>query len=716
MRQINGDMTIRLLALLVLLMLQQNGLMGQLRMENDNVRIIFSDKEEEPLKLALKSLQGDFARVMGTVPPVGEVLHPDLSDIEIVIINLASGHMKVPGPQLKELDGFESHRVYIPEKSNRIILLGNDLRGTIYAIYTFAEEILGVPPLKYWCTWKPDMREEIAIATDLDIYYRSPNVRYRSILPGDQDFFTPWRKLSAENDKIWLETALRLKMNTVETYSTILPHYTLTDYAYLIDKYGLVITSHHTSGLNTSFRTWGDYWREMRHMKPPEYRLSHEKAILDFFRYNAETVNRSGIENLWTLAFRGERDQPFWSIFEDAPEDEKERAMVINRMLQIQYDLVKEMTGEAEPYARITFYDELANLMAKGYLVPPASKNVILTFVAGRRDHYPYDDLVNFRASEGVKLGYYMNFNFASTGAHVAPAESPWKMEFNYRYVNNKAPLFFSVVNVGNFREFVLELSANAEFLWDCDDYNTDQFMTDYCTRYFGERYAREIANLYREFYHAYWIPKESEFQGLERQFVFQDLRYARAFDHIYDEFFVSGDEVNMNPLHEIGYESVPGRTFRIDLKYNHAENQVDALLNGMQETIPRFERVAARCSEVINKLDEERQTFFNDNLRIFSYYMLHLSRTLYHYVKAYKYQEDKEILIMNLDQASREARLAQQYLFEAEHGVFSTWYSRAEPLKRTFQIDSLLNKISTLREHALKMQSLSHSECSGNS
>jgi hypothetical protein len=707
MRQIHRDMILRLLALLVLLMFRQNGLVGQVCLENDKVRIVSSDKEEEPLKLALKALQGDFARVMGTVPPVGEVLQRDLTATEIVIINLASGHMKVPGLQLRELDGFESHRVYVPEESNRIILLGNDLRGTIYAIYTFAEEVLGVPPLKYWCSWKAEMHEKISVAADLDIYYPSPRVRYRSILPGDQDFFTPWRKLSAEHDRIWLETALRLKMNTVETYSTIRPHYTLTDYAYLIDKYGLVITSHHTSGLNTSFRTWGDYWREMRGMKPPEYRLSNEKAILDFFRYNAETVNRSGIENLWTLAFRGERDQPFWSIFKDAPEDEKERAMVINRMLQVQYDLVKEMTGEAEPYARITFYDELANLMAKGYLSPPASQNIILTFVAGRRDHYPYDDLVNFSPSEGVKLGYYMNFNFASTGAHVAPAESPWKMEFNYRYVNDKAPLFFSVVNVGNFREFVLELSANAKFLWDCDAYDTDQFMIDYCTRYFGDRYAREIADLYREFYDAYWIQKESEFEGLERQFVFQDLRYARAFDHIYDEFFAAGGEVNMNPLHKIGYESVPGRTFRIDLKYNHAENQVDALLNGMQECIPRFEGVAARCSEMISKLDEEKQTFFNDNLRIFSYYMLHLSKTLHHYVQAYKYQEDQEILIRNLDLASREARLAQQYLFEAEHGVFSTWYSRADPLKRTFQIDSLLNKISTLREHALKRNAL---------
>ncbi|MBA7530594.1 hypothetical protein ES705_22803 [subsurface metagenome] len=584
MNQKAGDRLICLFALLVFLMMPGTKLGGQVTLEKNKIRIVLSEKEQGPLKLALNAMEKDFISVMNTDPVVVGKMNRDISQTEIVIVNLASGHTKVPESHLKALDGFESHRVFFHPGSKRIYIIGNNRRGAIYAIYTFSEEVLGVPPLKYWCSWKPEEKNAIRIRSDLDIYYRTPQVRYRSLLPGDQDFFTPWRRLSKENDNIWLETALRLKINTVETYSTIRPDYRLTDYAYLIDKYGLVITSHHTSGLNTSFRTWGDYWREMRDTEPPEYLLSNEQAILDFFRYNAETVKRSGIENLWTVAFRGERDQPYWSIFKDAPEDEKERAEVINRMLQIQYDLVKEMTGEEEPYARITFYDELANLMAKGYLKPPVSKNMIWTFVAGRRDHYPYDDIVNFNVSEGVKLGYYMNFGFASTGAHVAPAESPWKMEFNYRYVNNKAPLYFSVVNVGNFREFVLELSANAKLLWDYDSYNTDQYMIDYCTQYFGEKYAEEISALYNAFYDAYWIPKESEFEGLERQFVFQDLRYARAFDHIFDEFYTSGDEINMNPLHKIGYESVPGRTFRIDFKYNHAENQVDALLNGITQ------------------------------------------------------------------------------------------------------------------------------------
>ncbi len=672
-------------------------------LEKNKIRIVFSDQESGPLKIAVESLKKDLIRVMDTDPAMAGEMDRNTSHAEIVIINRASGALEVPPEIKKELDGFESHRVYADPENNRIYLDGNDLRGTIYAIYTFSEEILGVPPLHYWSSWVPEKKDVIKIPADYDLFFKSPQVRYRSLLPGDQDFFTPWKRNSEENNNVWLETALRLKLNTIEAYSTIKPDYKMTDYAYLIDKYGLVLTSHHISGLNTSFQTWNDYWEEVRNMEPPEYLLSNESAILDFFRYNAETVKKSGIENLWTVAFRGERDQPYWSIFKDAPEDEKERADVINRMLQIQYDLIKEMEGEEEPYARITFYDELAILMAKGYLKPPVSQNMIWTFVAGRRDHYPFDDIVNFNASEPVKLGYYMNFGFASTGAHVAPAESPWKMEFNYRYVNSKSPLYFSVVNVGNVREFVLELSANAKMLWDYDSYSTDQFMIDYSTQYFGEKYAADIAGLYKEFYDSYWIPKQSEFEGLERQFVFQDLRYARAFDHVYDKFELDGSPPDLNPLHKIGYESIPGRTFRIDLEDNNAENQVDAMLNGMQKTIPKFESVAARCSEMMLKLDADKQTFFNDNLRIYSYYMTHLSKTLYHYLYAYKHQADNDILIRNLDLAYAELILAQQYLFEGQHGIFSNWYSNADPLTRTFQIDSLLNEITILKEKALR-------------
>lgn len=159
---------------------------------------------------------------------------------------------------------------------------------------------------------------------------------------------------------------------------------------------------------------------------------------------------------------------------------EEERAEVINRMLHIQLAMIKEKTGNPNPFVRVTFYDELSDLLAKGYLKPPVGNNILWTFVAARRDHYPYDDIVAFDTATQINLGYYMNLQFTSTGAHLAAAEGPWKMEFNFRYANSRCPLALSVVNAGNLREFVMELAANASMMWDMATYDTDRFLYDF--------------------------------------------------------------------------------------------------------------------------------------------------------------------------------------------------------------------------------------------
>ena len=100
----------------------------------------------------------DFVSVMGAEPTIVNEMNDDNSQPEIVIVNRASGALTVPSDKVKELDGFESHRIYADAENNRIYLEGNDLRGTIYAIYTFSEKILGVPPLHFYCSWIPDKK------------------------------------------------------------------------------------------------------------------------------------------------------------------------------------------------------------------------------------------------------------------------------------------------------------------------------------------------------------------------------------------------------------------------------------------------------------------------------------------------------------------------------------------------------------------------------
>lgn len=658
---------------------------SSLKLKKGNFRIVISEQEVGPVKLAAETLSRDFEKVMHYKPEIISRMD-DGKGIDIIIINeitMGAQFKKIP---LRPLDGFESYRVYTDQAQKRIYLHGKDQRGAIYAIYTFSEIFLEVPPLWYFSSWEPQYKKEVSISSDFDYFKKSPQVRYRAWFPNDTDLFKPWRELSKENDELWLETMLRLKLNTVELEATVTyPDFKLNRQAALLRKYGLVLTSHHHVACNNNLMNWEGYWRKVRGMEPPALLLSNEKALREFWDYSIETVCRNKQENLWQIAFRGVNDQPFWAAFPDAPKEDSKRAEVINRMIRIQLDMIKKATGEEDPFVRMTFYDELSDLLAKGYLKPPTGKNMLWTFVAGRRDHYPYDDLVAFDTTKQVKLGYYMNLQFTSTGAHLAPAEGPWKMEFNYRYVNTRGPLTFSVVNAGNLREFMMEMAANARMMWDMKAYNTDSFLLDFCTQYFGKRYAVEAATLYRDYYDAYWQQKTSEFPGMERQFLFQDLRYSRVFDQIGKRF----NDFSPNPLYDIGFERVPGRSFRID-----GDNQVDSLLAGMQKTAVRFAKVSRRCEALLKRLPEQNKRFFRDNLVAPCQYMEALSRSLHHFVQAYKERNNR---LENLDEAIEQLEKARDTLYATQEGVFSTWYA-GDTKDGKFNIPDKLRMLRKLR------------------
>lgn len=659
-----------------------------LTLKKGNFQIVVADKEAAPVKLAVQTLCDDFAKVIQWQPQVSNTLDQKSSVIQIVVINKETASTLSKNKRLKSLDGFESHRVYTDPSKKCIYLLGEDMRGTIYAIYTFSEQILGVPPLHYFCSWVPEYKSSIEVPAELDFYQKSPQVRYRAWFPNDTDLFTPWRKLSKQNNELWLETMLRLKLNTVELEATVTyPDYKLNDQAELLRKYGLILTSHHHIALNNCFRNWDGYWRNVRGVEPPEFSLKQEQNLIDFWTYSVETVAHSNMENLWQITFRGAGDQPFWALFQDAPETDKERAEIINKMLRIQLNLIKKVTGDKDPYVRMTFYDELSDLLAMGYLNPPAGKNMLWTYVAARRDHYPNDDLVAFDTKRRVKLGYYMNLQFTSTGAHLAPAEGPWKMEANYRYVNNRAPLYFSVVNAGNIREFVLSMSANAKMMWDMNSYNTDIFLEEFCEKYFGKQHASEVAKLYHDYFYAYWQQKPSDFPGIDRQYLFHDLRYSRAFDQIAGRFH----DFTPNPLKDIGFERMPGRTFRLEKK-----NEVDSILVGMQKAAPRFEAVRKRCEKTMNLLDKDKQTFFRDNLYAPCKYMENLSKSMYHFVLAYKTQQNNETCEKNMRLAISYLEEARDALYSTQEGVFSQWYA-GDTANGKFNIPYKLKNMHTI-------------------
>lgn len=638
-------------------------------------------EKDAPISLqnAIDILRRDIKNVLGQE----SIIINDVSALNAsgaAIIVGGSEDLKIPAMQ-----GFEAHKIFADR--GRLIIQGADLRGTIFAVFTFSERFLGIKPLWYWACLQPQTKEQIEVAADFLLSVDSPSVKYRAWFPNDMDMFTPWRQQSDFNNGVWLETMLRLKLNTVNWNGAVFDKpYAVSDDFKLIRKYGLYVTFHHHNPMNACFSGWKDYWAQYKKQDPPQLLLSNEDLIKDYWRYNVQTLVKNGLDVIWVVNFRGNTDGPYWDTFKDAPTGMKERAEIINRMVRDQVEIIRQETGQSNPPIRMIFYNELSDLLAQGLLKPPVQDNLMWTFVAARRDHFPNFDIQQVPIPKNVSIGYYMNLQFTSTGSHLAQAEGPWKMEQNYRYVASKGHLAFSELNAGNLREHLLGLSANADMLWDWNNYSTDNYVLDFCSDYFGAAHAQAAAGLYKDFFNAYWLPKKSDLPGFDRQYIFQDLRYQKAIGQLAKVFFAP---YNPNPLRDFPNEQFPGRTFRIEPKDNNADNQVDAILNGTRDSAVRFEAVVRQANELYEKLDAPSKPFFNDNLRAQANFMLNLNNTLYNYCLAYK-QGDPAQRKKDLQLACQYAEQTQDAILQAAHDDFAEWYAQ----ERIFNLENFVKTV----------------------
>ncbi len=634
------------------------------------VSIYLSEAEFKPVRRAAWDLQRDLRTVIGEDSRVLSRLDPRSGGI--VITGAASEFAGLRDPAVS---GREAHAVFV--RGPYVVLQGADMRGAIYAIYTFSEHYLGVPPLWYWSSWKPALKRGIDVPAAARLYFPSPYVHWRAWFPNDEDLLAPWKARSQENCEAIIETMLRLKLNTLEGETmdrdSFDHHYQAGREFRLARDRGLAVTGHHMRIFGSNYEHWDLYWRKIRRHEPPPLAVTNIQALDDFWRYHIETAIREKLEMIWLIGFRGKNDSPFWQLFPNAPATDAGRAKVIQDMMAREVALLKVTTGNPTPVMRVTLYNENSDFFAQGLLHPPADPTLIWTFAAARRDHFPAADIRSYRNDAQRPLGYYFNFQFTSSGAHLAQAEGPWKMARNYRMVNaiSGRPLEFSVVNAGNIREFLIELSANARMMWDFEGYRTDAFLKGFCTQYFGAEHAERVAALYRDFYNSYWTQKKPDLAGFDRQYVFQDMRYARAMEQILARL---SEGRELNPLNETRMDKYGGY-FRIVPEDCGAASQIGAIVNGATMSISRLSSVVARADAEFSSLPVGMREFFNDNLRIQARFMLRLNQALRAVALAMECLPDKGAATASLREAAGDLAAMREVLHEAEHDKFTGWY-----------------------------------------
>ncbi len=433
---------------------------------------VVAANEPEPVQRALADVQRDWYKVFGHRPIV-----------------LTEAPQTWTGPLIHfgltgKTDAPESFALHV--EGNTLAATGADMRGEIYAAYTFAEEILGVDPWYFWTDHEPAARSQIEVPGDLNKQFGPPTFRYRGWFINDEDLLggfapDPLREnvFSLEMIDRICETILRLRGNMIVPGTFNFPDERCWE---LAARRGLALNMHHilVVGLNT-YR-----W-------PKDVPFSYTKHPDIMERYWRDCIAAyKGREVVWTVGYRGKHDHPFWR---DEPElnTPEARGAVITKAIAKQVELIHA----ADPNAMIiaNLWSEGADLMQAGHLKLPVSVVQV----------WPDDGTGMIRDNGAVQAGQGVYFHTAMLSGsqnQLSEMVPPSRIYSELgRFARAGATNFF-LVNTSDVRPVPLSTDCAMRFVWNASSqHDQNEFLLDWSCRQFGAKLAHDIAAIYSRYF-----------------------------------------------------------------------------------------------------------------------------------------------------------------------------------------------------------------------
>lgn len=445
-------------------------------------------------------------------PPVMEAAHDLASDVEKVIgraprivarrENPRSPAIVIAGGKRGAAESFS-----ITSSDGAVRLTGTDMRGTMYAIYQFSEEYLGIDPLYYWTDHMPAQKSRIEVPDGLNEDFPAPVFTYRGFFINDEDLLTgfapaPPGEHTGISLAMWnkiYETTLRLKGNVVAPGTWI---FSDEPQIALASKRGLIVTQHHAIPLGVNVARWPE---------DAPYSYSAHPEILQRAWKNAVAGYAAGQEVLWTVGLRGLSDSSYATYDTAVANDNHALGRVIGQAMADQVRIVRAAYPDASFITNL--WQEGARLVQAGDLQIPDGVHAV----------WADDGYGNLQDGGRVKKGDGMYYHVAMMNGRANQLSEMVPVERIYaefgRYIAAGAT-HYMLVNVSDMRPVAMTIRAVMDTAWKgvpTENANAGaNFYNRWSSDQFGADAASAVAAVYEEYFKT---PPRTTVNGATREY-----------------------------------------------------------------------------------------------------------------------------------------------------------------------------------------------------
>ncbi|MDA3962612.1 MAG: glycosyl hydrolase 115 family protein [Planctomycetota bacterium] len=507
--------------------------MFQLHRTTTPPTIYVAPDEPDFIVRAIDDLRRDCERVLGLLPTLSrELPAPDAAGAIVVATVAGAAAEWCQQAGLTRAAGLakrpEAHAIStFGTEHGSLAILGSDVHGTLFGIYTVCEECLGVDPWQAWTDVPVAERDCWAMSPGWR--EQAPAVRWRGWFLNDEDLLTEWIDGPGRRDLDYpfyskvvsdqalaqsLETALRLRCNLIIPASFVdimnPAERHLLDLAH--DR-GFYISQHHIEPLGLSMFAF-ETWSKRQGVERSASYASDPEPLREAWRAYAKEWSRYD-RVIWQLGLRGRGDRPVWVHDPNTPQGSAERGALISQAMADQHAIVTELMGDKPALFTTTMWMEGNQLNAGGHLSIP--EGVIRILSDQGHTQYWGEDFTRDR-DPTAQYGVYFHVAFWGYGPHLVQGTTPAKIVTALGEAIDSGASEYVILNVCNQREMATGIDAVARICWRGQADSGRRLLADWVGRSYAASGADNaaITEAYEMLYAAFPVMRDQHIPGVQ--------------------------------------------------------------------------------------------------------------------------------------------------------------------------------------------------------